>query len=195
MILGLTGGIGSGKTTVLNFFKELGAVVFIADLEAKELMNTNPQLIDQIKQMFGSNAYENGILNRTFIANQVFNNAEKLKNLNRIVHPKVQEYFKNFVKNFADKIIIYEAAILFESESYKLCDYIVTVTADLDERINRVIVRDNTTKEKVLLRIGNQLPDETKIKQSHFVIHNSHLNYTKEQVKTIYSLLIKLKTN
>jgi dephospho-CoA kinase len=195
MILGLTGGIGTGKTTVLNFFKELGANVFIADLEAKELMNTNVELIDQIKQLFGSKAYDNGKLNRTFIANLVFNNPQNLKRLNKIVHPKVQEKFKNDVKNFPNSIVIYEAAILFESESYKLCDFIVTVTANLDERINRVIVRDNTTKEKILLRMNNQLPDEAKIKRSHFVINNSSLNYTKEQVKTIYSLLVKLKTN
>lgn len=195
MILGLTGGIGSGKTTVLNIFKSLGAHVFIADVEAKKLMNTNTELIGQIKKMFGEQAYINGELNRLFIADKVFKNSEMLKNLNKIVHPKVQEKFKLFAQSLPNEILVYEAAILFESGSNKLCDYIVTITASVEDRIDRVVVRDNTTKDKVLLRMKNQTSNEKKIKQSHFVVNNTNLNYAKEQVKTIFSLLLNLKTN
>ena len=190
-IIGLTGGIGSGKTTVLNLFQELGASVFIADLEAKNLMNTDPELIQNIKNLFGKKSYDKGELNRQFISNIVFKDEEQLKSLNALVHPKVRKYFLHFVEITKAKIIIYESAILFESGSDKICDFIITVTANFNDRIERIVKRDGISKEQILERMKHQLNDEAKIKQSNFVINNTLLNTTKIQVSTIYNLLVK----
>lgn len=191
-VVGLTGGIGSGKSTIISFFKELGAKAFIADVEAKKLMNTNVDLVKDITDLFGADAYKKGMLNRSFIADIVFNDSAKLAELNALVHPKVRDHFKKFIASTNAEIIIYEAAILFESGSDKLCDYIITVTADFDERIKRVMLRDQLDKESVLQRIQHQLNDEDKVLKSNFVIINNTLNSAKEQVKTIFDLLLKL---
>lgn len=189
-IIGLTGGIGSGKSTVLQFFKELGAVTYIADIEAKKIMNNDAELIHQIKLIFGEMAYVNNVLNTEYLAEIVFNNAEKLKQLNSLVHPKVRKNFKEFTQKIKAEIVIYEAAILFESGSDQLCDYIITVTTAIDERIKRIIQRDKVSKKAVLKRIQFQLNDEIKIKKAHFVIRNNNLTATKSQVKTVYNLIL-----
>ncbi|MFD1294307.1 dephospho-CoA kinase [Lutibacter holmesii] len=191
-VIGLTGGIGSGKSTVLNFFKELGVATFIADVEAKKLMNSNADLIQEITKLFGDNAYKNGVLNSAFIAQIVFNNTSKLAQLNALVHPKVKDHFANFLAQTNAEIVMYEAAILFESGSYKQCDYVITVTANLEERVQRVMRRDGVDRLAVETRIKNQLGDEAKIKKSDFVIYNNALKSTKEQVKTIFDILMKL---
>lgn len=192
MIVGLTGGIGSGKSTVLEMFQKLGTHVFIADIEAKKLMNSNKDLKDQIKQEFGDESYLNEKLNRAYIASQIFNNKNKLETLNSLVHPKVREHFNNFIKGKENEIIIYEAAILFESGSDKLCDYIITVTADLEERVQRVQKRDNISKEQIEARINNQISDAERISKSDFVIKNHNISTTKEQVNTVFEMLLKL---
>ena len=192
-IIGLTGGIGSGKSTVLQFFQELGVTVYIADVEAKKLMNSDDELIKEIKILFGNAAYENGKLNRDYIASIVFKNKEKLNELNKLVHPKVRAHFKNFIAKSQAEIIIYEAAILFESGSDKLCDFIITVTSDLEDRIERVVKRDGISRKQIANRIQHQLEDDIKIKKSHFVIRNNNLLATKSQVKTIFQLILKLK--
>lgn len=193
MIVGLTGGIGSGKSTVLQFFVDLGVKAFIADIEAKKLMNSNTTLISEIKNLFGEEAYLNKELNRPFIAKQVFKDKVKLEKLNALVHPKVKEHFLKFAKANKSEIIIYEAAILFESGSAAMCDYIITVTANLDERIARVATRDNVSKEQILARINNQISDSERVKKSNFVIENQSLNNTKIQVKAVFDILLKLK--
>ena len=191
-IIGLTGGIGSGKTTVLKMFKELGCATYVADIEAKKLMNSNKELVNQIKQLFGDEAYIENKLNTVYIAEIVFNDKVKLTALNALVHPVVRDDFKNFVNKSTSKIIIYEAAILFESGSDTLCDFIITVATDINERIERIIKRDGVTKEQILERMQHQLNDETKVKKSDFVINNSDIFNTKEQVSTIYKILMKL---
>ena len=191
-IIGLTGGIGSGKTTVLNLFQELGASVFIADLEAKNLMNTDPELIQNIKNLFGKKSYVKGELNRQFISNIVFKDEEQLKSLNALVHPKVRKYFLHFVEITKAKIIIYESAILFESGSHKLCDLIITVIANFEDRVARVVARDGTTKNQVLDRIKHQTSDDFRIKNSQFVIKNSTFKGTEIQVLTAYDLIKRL---
>ena len=191
MIIGLTGGIGSGKTTVLNMFKKLGFETYVADIKAKNLMNTNAALVQDITNLFGKEAYKNNELNKTYIAEIVFKDKKKLAALNALVHPKVREDFKNFVKKSPAKFIIYEAAILFESGSNKLCDFVITVTANLEDRIRRVKKRDGVTKSQVLDRIQHQLNDEEKIRKSHFVIVNNTLNTTEKQVLTVYNILLK----
>lgn len=190
-IIGLTGGIGSGKSTVLQLFQELGIATYIADIEAKKLMNTNIELIKQIKAIFGEKAYLNKELNRNYIAEIVFKDKDKLEILNKLVHPKVQENFKEFIKNLTTEIVIYEAAILFESGSNTLCDFIITVTANYEEKIKRLLKRDKVSKQQIFDRMKHQLNDDFKIKNSNFVIRNNTIEDTKIQVYTIYDLLIK----
>lgn len=188
-IIGLTGGIGSGKSTVLEMFKEMGFETYIADIEAKKIMNTNEELVSQIKALFGENAYEENELNRKYIATQVFENKEKLAQLNALVHPKVKEHFQNFVKNSKADCLVYESAILFESKSYKNCDYIINVTANFDDKIERIKKRDNISEKEILNRMNNQISDEERNKRSDFVIVNNTLNQTKNQVKTLCNLI------
>lgn len=192
-IIGLTGGIGSGKSTVLDLFKALGVLTYIADIEAKKLMNFDAELRNQIIKLFGEKAYENEKLNSAFIASVVFNNAEKLNALNAFVHPKVHEDFQHFIKTQKADFVIYEAAILFESGSDQFCDYIITVIADFDHKIERIMKRDGVSESQIMERMKNQSDDDLKIKKSDFVIRNNHLDDTKQQVLTIFEMLKKLK--
>ena len=187
-VIGLTGGIGSGKTTIANFFKEKGVPVYIADDEAKKVMQSI-EIIDQIKSVFGETLFENNVLNRAKLAETVFNNADKLAQLNAIVHPAVKKDFENWLQQHKnDQYVVYEAAILFESGRYKECDYIVTVTAPIEVRIERVIKRDNTTREQVLSRMEMQWNDEKRISLSNFVINNSNLKIANEEVVKILNI-------
>jgi dephospho-CoA kinase len=192
-IIGLTGGIGSGKSTVLALFKALGALTYVADIEAKKLMDEDAALKHQIIKLFGEQAYVNGKLNNAHIASVVFSNKEKLSALNALVHPKVREDFKHFIKDQKADFIIYEAAILFESGSNTFCDYIITVIADFELKTERIIKRDGVSEAQILERMKNQSTDDFKIKKSDFVVRNHHLNATKQQVLTIFEMLKKLK--
>ena len=164
MIVGLTGGIGSGKTTVLNFFKEFKNVaVYIADIEAKNLMSASSVIREKLINEFGKEAFSNKTLNREYISNIVFKDKQKLKILNSIVHPEVAKHFTKFVSKNNDKdYILYENAILFETKNNHFCNYIITVFTPLEERILRIIQRDNITREAVLDRMKNQFSDEKK---------------------------------
>lgn len=192
-IIGLTGGIGSGKSTVLGFFQGLGAATYIADSEAKKLMNTNGDLRNEIVKLFGKNAYVKGELNRTYISSIVFENKKKLAALNALVHPKVREDFQHFIKKINADFVIYEAAILFESGGDKLCDYIINVTSKFEDKMDRIMKRDGISKAQILERMKHQTTDDFKIKKSNFVIRNNNLKDTKSQVLTVYKLLKKLK--
>jgi dephospho-CoA kinase len=190
-IVGLTGGIGSGKSTVLNLFKELGATTYIADVEAKKLMNNDPELIKQITKLFKKKAYINNELNKSYISSIVFNNIEKLKALNKLVHPKVHAHFKIFIEKSSAKIVIYESAILFESNSNTMCDIIITITAKFEDKIDRIIKRDGVTKQQILDRMRHQVSDDFKIENSNFVIENKTLEHTKLQVSAIYKSILE----
>ncbi len=190
-IVGLTGGIGSGKSTVLEMFKSRGVAVYIADIEAKRLMNEHQILKREIIQILGDKAYENQQLNRKWVASQVFDNPEKLNQLNQLVHPKVREYFLAFVADTTKDIIIYEAAILFESGADALCDFIITVVADEEERIKRVMQRDGVSRKEVVKRIKNQLSDKEKIQKSDFIIYNEDLTLTEKKVEEILNQIKK----
>ncbi|PKB18175.1 dephospho-CoA kinase [Flavobacterium sp. 5] len=171
-IIGLTGGIGSGKTTVANEFASKGIPVYITDLEAKNLMQSDT-VLNQIRKEFGDTVFENGILIRDRLSEIVFNNSNSLAKLNNIVHPAVKKHFKQWLLEHKNEpFIIYESAILFESGSYKECNFIINVVAPLEIRIKRVIKRDKTTREKVLERIKNQWNDEEKSAKSDFIIEN-----------------------
>ena len=189
-IIGLTGGIGSGKTTVANYLLSKGIPVYISDVEAKKVM-ASPEIISQIIAVFGTDIIgEDNSLNRDKLASIVFNQPDKLKQLNAIVHPAVKKHFEQWVgnnKNFP--YIVKEAAILFESGSYKDCDAIITVCAPLESRIARVLERDGTTREKVLQRINNQISDDERIAKSQYVITNENFEQTKIQIDAILDLL------
>lgn len=184
-IIGLTGGIGSGKSTIAGYFKALGVPVYIADEEARKLMD-NPEIIQKVQSVFDENVIENKVLNRKKIAELVFSSPEKLKELNGIIHPEVKKHFISWVKAHEKyPFVIKEAAILFESGSYKDCDKIIVVTASEDVRIQRVMNRDAVAKEQVLERMHHQWPEEKKIKMSDFVIQNSDLEQSKQKVSEI----------
>jgi len=171
-IIGLTGGIGSGKTTVANEFASRGIPVYITDFEAKKLMQSD-YVLKQIREEFGHIVFENDVLLREKLSEIVFNDPEKLARLNNIVHPEVKRHFKQWLSDYKyEPFVIYESAILFESGSYKDCDFIINVTAPIEMRIERVIERDKTTREKVLERMKNQWNDEEKSAKSDFVIEN-----------------------
>jgi dephospho-CoA kinase len=197
MIVGLTGGIGSGKTTVAKFFSEFKNIaIYTADLEAKKLMNSSKIIKDNLIKEFGELAFVNQKLNRKYIAEIVFKDREKLANLNAIVHPEVKINFQEFVKNNSKKdYIIYENAILFESKSNLICDIIITVFADINTKILRVIDRDSSTKKEVLNRMKNQWQEDKIILQSNYIIYNELLDETKWQVNKIHNILTKKAQN
>lgn len=188
-IIGLTGGIGSGKTTVAKQFETLGIPVYIADTEAKKIMDI-PETIQLVVKEFGSSVFENGIINREKLAKIVFGNPQKLQKLNDIIHPLVKKHFEEwFRKKSGFDFIVKEVAVLFESGSYKDCHKIITVVSPLDLRIERVLKRDDSDYESIMRRIQNQWTDEMKIAKSDFVIQNIDLENTQKQVDEIYNEL------
>ncbi|MFV0572342.1 MAG: dephospho-CoA kinase [Xanthomarina gelatinilytica] len=191
-IVGLTGGIGSGKTTVAKQFQALGIPVYIADDEAKKLMNRSKIIKRKLIGLFGDETYKGNTLNRPFLADKIFNNAESLEKMNAVVHPKVASHFKNWVKKQTAPYVLKESAILFENGAYKDCDLIITVTAPLELRKKRLLKRDNTTLEKIQAIINNQWSDESKISKSHFVITNKDLEETKQQVQLTHNKIVNL---
>jgi dephospho-CoA kinase len=188
-IIGLTGGIGSGKTTVAQLFLSAGIPVYITDLEARNLMQST-DVLDRIKNIFGTIVFEKGILIREKLSEIVFNDANKLTQLNEIVHPAVKRHFKEWLlAHQEDPFVIYESAILFESGSYTTCDFVINVVAPLETRIQRVIERDKTTREKVLERIKNQWNDEQKSSKSDFIIENVDIEDVKLEIVKILKFL------
>ena len=191
MIVGLTGGIGSGKTTVAEVFKKLDSVaVYIADIEARKIMNSSVVIRTQLLQAFGKETYKNNELNRQYLANTVFESAEKLTILNNIVHPEVKKHFLDFATRNADKsYVLYESAILFESNSSQQCDFIISVFLDKEERIKRVLERDKTTEKEVLSRINSQWKEDKKLLSSNYIIFNYAIQDTKKSVLKIHNIL------
>jgi len=191
MVVGLTGGIGSGKTTVLEMFKELGASVYVADIEAKKLMSTSIELKDKITELLGEEAYLDGLLNRAYIAKIVFKDPKILEALNSIVHPAVQNNFLEYSKTAKGPYVIYESALLFESKKNNLCDEIVLVIAPTEIRIQRVLKRDKTTIKQIEERISNQMSDASKIAKAKHIISNTSLIKTKEEVLRLHQLFLR----
>lgn len=187
-IIGLTGGIGSGKTTIAKLFEAEGIPVYIADDEAKKIMQL-PKTISEIINYFGQEIISDETIDKKKLSALVFNNPEKLKELNKIIHPLVKKHFDLWVKKSKAPFVIKETAILFESGSYKYCDKIISVTALEETRIKRVMARDHCTKEQVLDRIKNQWSDQDKILKSDFVLLNDDLNDAKKQFQVILKKL------
>jgi len=190
-LIGLTGGIGSGKSTIARMFEELGVPVYYADQEAKKLMHKSSIIKNKLISLFGKESYENDDLNTGYIANIVFKDKNELNELNKIVHPEVNKHFEKWIKKQNATYIIQENAIIFESKNQNNFDFIITVTAPLKLRIERVVNRDHTSKESVLARMDNQLGDVYKIKNSDYVIHNIDRQKTKDQVFKLHKVLSK----
>ena len=191
IIVGLTGGIGSGKTTVAKQFMDLGIPVYIADEEAKNLMNTSRGIKRKLIQLFGEEAYINNQLNKPYIANIIFSDKTYLQKMNDIVHPQVAKHFNKWLLKQNTPYIIKEVAILFENDGHKQCDYVITVVAPKELRMKRLLKRDNMTKEKIEAIMNNQWTDEQKVKLSQFVITNTELENTKKQVLKIHQQILK----
>ncbi|CAN1520715.1 CoaE Dephospho-CoA kinase [Flavobacteriaceae bacterium] len=188
-IVGLTGGIGSGKTTIAKHIKSMGIPVYIADDEAKKILML-PETLNSLKLVFGNSIFDDRLLNKDKLSNIVFNNPEMLKQLNQIIHPAVKRDFENWlIANKNHPLVVKEVAILFESGSYKDCDAVITIVAPLDSRINRVLERDNTNYEAVLSRINNQWTDEMRIEKSNYVIENEDVNIACAQTENILKTL------
>ncbi|WP_231465257.1 dephospho-CoA kinase [Pedobacter sp. Leaf132] len=191
--VGITGGIGSGKTTVCKVFEVLGIPVFYADTAAKEIMVTDALLVDGIKKAFGKESYfEDGKLNNKHIAGIVFNNEAELAKLNALVHPAVFRAFDTWEAQIDANVpyTLKEAALLFESGSYKMTDATILVTAPTDTRIKRVMQRDNVTAEQVKARMDKQLSDEEKSKLANYFIHNDEKISIIEQVLALHKTFL-----
>jgi dephospho-CoA kinase len=174
-VIGLTGGIGSGKSTLLKWFQMKGVPCFESDAVGRELLNSS--LRDSVILRFGEDIYFDGILDRKKMAKKVFGDKKALADLNKIVHPPVNEAFNNFIeKNQNAPFIINESAIIFETGKYKDFYKVILVISPKNVRINRIILRDNVNKENVLSRMKHQLSDSKKIKLADFIIENITLN-------------------
>ncbi|WP_417360378.1 dephospho-CoA kinase [Galbibacter sp.] len=191
MIVGLTGGIGSGKSTIASFFKELGVPVYIADDRAKILMESDETIRNSIIEEFGHGAYQGAKPNRKFLSNIVFNQPDKLAILNGIIHPVVRADFDSWYATQNAPYVIKEVAVLFESGGDKLCDAIISVTAPEEIRIQRVVERDNTSISAVEDRMRNQWTDQQRVDKSTYVIENIDLDTTRENVCKIHDHILK----
>jgi len=191
--VGLTGGIGSGKSTVAEVFAKLGVPVYIADIEAKKMMNNDKELQKTLINWYGNEVIVSDEINRKFLAQIIFKDQNQLQKINNLVHPKVREDFLNWCKKYSHlPFVIEEAAILFESGSNLIMDKIIAVTAPLELKINRVMKRDNVLTDKVLDRMKMQMSDEEKMKLSDFVINNDEKILILPQILEICEQLNKL---
>jgi dephospho-CoA kinase len=173
MKLGVTGGIGSGKTSVCKVFSVLGIPVFFADPEANMVMNSDEKIIREIKKLAGDDLYSKGVLDRQKLASLIFNDQKLLRKVNSLVHPVVFDNFIRWTEDQNTPYVIMEAAILFESGASELVDRVATVIAPVEERIARVTQRNTLTREQVIERINNQIKDSERIKRSDYIINNS----------------------
>lgn len=190
--IGLTGGIGSGKSYVSMIFRELKIPVYEADREARRLMETNLRLMTSIKNEFGEEAYVNSKLNRKYLADIVFKDTDKLQTLNRMVHPVVHMDFDNWCNQYTDlSYVVEEAAILLETGGAARMDYIIYVKADLETRISRVISRDKVSRNVVLQRISNQGDDSEKEKLADFIIYNENDSMILPQIVDLHNRFLK----
>ncbi len=191
--VGITGGIGSGKTTVCKIFEVLNIPIYYADDRAKKIMVENEEVISKIKSFFGEKSYSiDGQLNRNYLSKHVFRDQEKLKKLNSIVHPAVWQDTANWMQEHnSASYILYEAAILFETGSYKMMDKIITVYANKELRIKRTIERDDCSREEVIARMDKQMDDELKKEKADYIIFNNEEDALILQVMNLHKELLK----
>ena len=188
--IGITGGIGSGKTYVASVFQSLGIPIFNADIQAKKIMTSSGKLIKLVKEEFGNDIYKDSDLNKEKLASIVFSNSDKLQKLNSLVHPIVKEEFNNWCNSQKSPYVIKEAAILFESKSHLGLDAVICVSASLELRKKRLFKRDNYTEKEIQNRIENQIRQEDKEKQSDYIIVNDEKDLLLPQIIKIHKELL-----
>ena len=191
--IGITGGIGAGKSTVAGIFKVLGVPVFDADVTAKNILNSDPELREQVAAAFGSETYKNGLLDRKYLATLVFNNPDQLAKLKALVHPATIKAANAWTKHWEEQgspYIVKEAALLFEAGTNVGLDSIIGVTAPQDLRIARVMARDNITREEVLKRMQHQIDDTEKMKRCNIVLDNNEKALLIPQVLALHQQFI-----
>ena len=193
--VGITGGIGSGKSTISAVFVYLGVPCYNADTRSKWISNNHKEVVKEIESEFGKQAYINGEMNRPYIASIVFSNKEKLAVLNQIIHPRVAEDYQLFCEKHKDApYTLKEAAIMFESGTNKTMDKVILVVADKETRIKRVMQRDAISRNEVISRMDKQMSDEEKLKLADFVIDNNGVELIIPQVLAIHAQLKELKS-
>ena len=190
-IVGLTGGIGSGKSKALTFFKNKGIPCYQADLAGHKVLNENPEVKAKVKAYFGSEIYTSKGLDRKALGKQVFNNQEALQFLNGIVHPAVRLDFQNFIEEQQAPFIVSEVAILFENGGEKRYDKIILLTAPEALRIERVMARDGVSETEVRQRMQKQWTDAQKIPLADYVIDNTHWTTTENELERVYKKLLQ----
>tara|TARA_B100000929_G_scaffold242838_1_gene200381 strand:- start:253 stop:837 length:585 start_codon:yes stop_codon:yes gene_type:complete len=183
----ITGGIGTGKTTISNMFSDKGVPVFNSDEIAKEIMNTNSLLKNEIVTAFGDKIYDKNRLNKEYLSDAIFNNETLLKKINAIVHPYVADEFNSWIEEQDSKYIIYESAIIFENQAEDFFDKIICVTASEEDVISRVMKRNNFSVDKIKSIINKQLPNDAKIQKSDYVIENINISKLSDKVLEIHN--------
>lgn len=193
--IGITGGMGAGKSTVCKIFSQIGISIYDADSRAKWLMNNNIELKEAIRKSFGWDSYtRKDDLNRDYLAKVVFNNEEKLKNLNSIVHPAVMKDFELWTQEHKDEpYSLKEAALLFESDSYKNLHKVIVINSPIETRIERVVKRDHVKREDVLKRIENQSTDRERMEKADWIIYNDGINSLIEQAMKIHNQILEIR--
>jgi dephospho-CoA kinase len=189
--IGLTGGIGSGKSTVAGIFEVLGIPVYDADSASKKLMQEDPEIIRLIKESFGESSYNNGILDRKYIAQQVFNDDKKLALLNSFVHPKTINDAKEWMEKQQAPYVIKEAALIFESGSDKDLDLVIGVSTPFELRLKRTMERDNISESEVRSRMDHQMNEEEKLRLCRYVIINDEQHLLIPQVLELHAIFLK----
>ncbi len=190
--LGVTGGIGSGKTTVCRIFKVLGVPVFVADVAARQLMNSDPDIRSQINAIAKADLYTTGELDRKELARLIFNKPELLQRVNASIHPAVLRIFDEWAETSEAPYVIMEAAILFEAKADVLVDRVVAISAPVEERIARVMGRNELSREEVMERINNQLEDDEREEQSYYVINNADNEMIIPEILKVHDDMLRL---
>lgn len=193
IIIGLTGGIGVGKSFVAAEFKKKGIPIYNSDERAKELMSTHSSIVKQLITKFGDKVFINKQLNRKLISDQIFTNKSLIEWINQLVHPEVQKDFIQWVNLQNAPFVIKEAAILIESEAYKQCNKVIVVTSPKELQIKRVMLRDNMTHNQVQARIDNQITDYERNKYADYTIINDGIMVVSTQINEIYNSILELK--
>ena len=183
----ITGGIGTGKTTISNMFSDKGVPVFNSDEIAKEIMNTNSLLKNEIVTAFGDKVYDKNRLNKEYLSDAIFNNETLLKKINAIVHPYVADEFNSWIEEQDSKYIIYESAIIFENQAEDFFDKIICVTASEEEVISRIMKRNDFSVDKIKSIINKQLPNDAKVQKSDYVIESMNISKLSDKVLEIHN--------
>jgi len=190
IVVGLTGGIGSGKSTVARMFQNLGVPVYFADNEAKRIMHESAEVKKKLLLTFGAETFDKGSLNTVYLAKMVFNDKDKLGQLNAIVHPAVEADFRNWVSKQSVGLVIQENPLIFEKNSQNRYDKIILVMTPLEEKMERLKLRDRATENEIKDRMKNQMKDEEKAGLADFVIVNNELKETEKEVFRVYQKLV-----